>query len=152
VPRHPHVNVTLVEDAVERHYSAIRFSQPFIADMRDQIDAMLGEQEKSARLLRKQITAQLKELDTKEENLIDLAADSTLPRTKVKEKLRDIGRERRRLEERLDTANADLTDSAQLVNAGLALLEQARPAVPTLQRPTAAPTQPGDLPHPLHRG
>ena len=92
--------------------------------MRDQIDAMLGEQEKSARLLRKQITAQLKELDTKEENLIDLAADSTLPRTKVKEKLRDIGRERRRLEERLDTANADLTDSAQLVNAGLALLEQ----------------------------
>jgi site-specific DNA recombinase len=120
----PHVNVTLVEDAVERHYSAIRFSQPFIADMRDQIDAVLGEQEKSARLLRKQITAQLKELDTKEENLIDLAADSTLPRTKVKEKLRDIARERRRLEERLDTANADLTDSAQLVNAGLALLEQ----------------------------
>nr|WP_330359603.1 recombinase family protein [Actinosynnema sp. ALI-1.44] len=41
----PHVNVTLVEDAVERHYSAIRFSQPFIADMRDQIDAVLGEQE-----------------------------------------------------------------------------------------------------------
>ncbi|WP_410610212.1 hypothetical protein [Amycolatopsis sp. lyj-109] len=56
--------------------------------------------------------------------MIDLAADSTLPRTKVKEKLRDIARERRRLEERLETANADLTDSAQLVNAGLALLEQ----------------------------
>ncbi|MEQ0562370.1 hypothetical protein ABJI51_25070 [Amycolatopsis sp. NEAU-NG30] len=106
----PHVNVTLVADAVERHYSAICFSQPFIAD--------------SARLPRKQITAQLKELDTKEENLIDPAADSTLPRTQVKEKLRDIARERRRLEERLDTANADLTDSAQLVNAGLALLEQ----------------------------
>jgi DNA invertase Pin-like site-specific DNA recombinase len=120
----PHVNVTLVEDAVERHYAAIRFSQPFIIEMRDQIDAVLGEQEKSARLLRKQITAQLKELDTKEENLIDLAADSTLPRTKVKEKLLDIARERRRLEARLDTANADLTDSARLVDAGLALLAQ----------------------------
>ncbi|MGW3993951.1 hypothetical protein ACWEF6_10730 [Amycolatopsis sp. NPDC004772] len=46
-----------------------------------------------ARLLRKQITAQLKELDTQDENLIDLAADSTLPRTKVEEKLRDIARE-----------------------------------------------------------
>ncbi|GLZ30822.1 recombinase [Lentzea sp. NBRC 105346] len=120
----PHVNVVLVEDAVERHYSAIRFSQPFIAEMRDQIDAVIGEQEKSARLLRKQITAQLKELDTKEENLIDLAADSTLPQTKVKERLRDIARDRRRLEGRLDTANADLTDSAQLVDASLTLLEQ----------------------------
>ena len=36
----------------------------------------------------------------------------------------DIARERRRLEERLETANADLTDGAQLVNASLALLEQ----------------------------
>lgn len=120
----PHVNVTLVEDAVERHYAAIRFSQAFITEMGSQIDAVLGEQEKSARLLRKQITAQLKELDTKEENLINLAADKTLPQTKIKEKLRDIASERRRLEGRLDTANADLTDSAQLVNAGLALLEQ----------------------------
>jgi site-specific DNA recombinase len=120
----PYVNVALIEDAVEHHYTAIRFSQPFITEMRDQIDAVIGEQEESGRLLRKQITAQLKELDTKEENLIDLAADSTLPRTKVKDKLRDIARERRRLEGRLDTANADLTDSAQLVNVGLALLEQ----------------------------
>ena len=120
----PYVNVALIEDAVERHYAAIRFSQSFIADMRDQVDAVIGDQEKSARLLRKQITAQLKELDTKEENLIDLAADSTLPRTKVKKRLRDIAIERRKLEGRLETANADLTDSAQLVNASLALLEQ----------------------------
>ena len=85
---------------------------------------MIGDQDKSARLLRKQITSQLKGLDTKKENLIDLAADSTLPRTKVKERLRDIAIERRRLEGRLEGANADLTDSAQLVNASLALLEQ----------------------------
>jgi hypothetical protein len=37
---------------------------------------VIGDQDKSARLLRKQITSQLKGLDTKEENLIDLAADS----------------------------------------------------------------------------
>jgi len=63
-------------------------------------------------------------LYTKEENLIDLAADSTLPQTKVKETLRDIARERRHLQGRLDTTNADLTDSAQLIDASLALLEQ----------------------------
>ncbi|WSE29981.1 recombinase family protein [Amycolatopsis rhabdoformis] len=56
----PHVNVALVEDAVER--------------------AVLDGQQKSVRLLRQQITTKLKELDTKEENLIDLAADGTMAR------------------------------------------------------------------------
>jgi hypothetical protein len=41
----PYVNVTLIEDAVEQHYAAIRFSQPFIADMRAQVDAVIGDQE-----------------------------------------------------------------------------------------------------------
>lgn len=45
--------------------------------MRNHIDETIGDQEKSARLLRMQITAQLKELDTKKEDLIDLAADAT---------------------------------------------------------------------------
>src|SRR6201999_537014 len=39
----PYVNVALIEDAVERHYAAIRFSQSFIADMRDQVDAVIGD-------------------------------------------------------------------------------------------------------------
>ena len=84
---------------------------------------MINEQEAAARLLHKQISGQLRELDTKEENLIDLAADGTLPQTKVKAKLRDIATERRRLTERLDTASADLTDSAQLIQAALKFLE-----------------------------
>ncbi|HET6501702.1 MAG TPA: hypothetical protein VFG87_13155 [Amycolatopsis sp.] len=55
--------------------------------------------------------------------MIDLAADGTLPQTKVKAKLRDIATERRRLTERLDTASADLTASARLIQAALKFLK-----------------------------
>ena len=120
----PHVNAELVEDAIERHYATIRFSQAFISDVRTQIDTVISEQEKSARLLHQQLSTQLAELDTQEENLIDLAADGTLPQTKVKAKLRDIERQRRHLNQRLDTASADLTDAARLIDVSLKLLER----------------------------
>ena len=119
----PHVHVYQVEEAIERHYASIRFRSEFIADVGAHIDSVINEQEASARLLHKQISSQLRELDTKEENLIDLAADGTLPQTKVKAKLRDIATERRRLTQRLDTASADLTDSARLIHAALKFLE-----------------------------
>jgi site-specific DNA recombinase len=119
----PHVHAYQVEEATERHYASIRFRPEFIADVGAHIDTVINEQEAATRLLHKQISSQLRELDTKEENLIDLAADGTLPQTKVKAKLRDIQRERRRLTERLNTASADLTDSARLIHAALKLLE-----------------------------
>lgn len=120
----PHVNAELVEDAIERHYATIRFSQAFISDVRAQIDTVISEQEKSARLLHQQLSTQLAELDTQEENVIDLAADGTLPQTKVKAKLRDIERQRRHLTGRLATASADLTDAARLIDVSLKLLER----------------------------
>lgn len=83
----------------------------------------VAEQEKSTRLLHQQLSDQLHELDTREENLIDLVADGTLPQTKVKAKLRDIEHQRRRLTGRLQTASADLTDSARLIDTALGLLE-----------------------------
>jgi hypothetical protein len=76
---------------------------------------------------------ELKELDTKEENLIDLAADGTLPQTKVKAKLRDIATERRRLTEPFNTASADLTDSARLIQLPSSSWKPRR-TLPTLQR------------------
>jgi hypothetical protein len=53
----------------------------------------------------------------------DPAADGTLPQTKVKPKLREIATERRRLTERFNTASADVTDSARLIQTALKFLE-----------------------------
>ena len=68
-------------------------------------------------------TTQLRSLDAKEENLIDLAADGTLPQTKIKQKLRDIEYQRRHLTERLTSTNDELSYSARLIELCLTLLE-----------------------------
>ena len=62
-------------------------------------------------------------LDTREENLIELAADATIPQPKIKTKLREIARQRRRLTERLATTTENLFDSARLIEVRLMLLE-----------------------------
>jgi hypothetical protein len=71
----PHVHAYQVEEAIERHYAHIRFRPEFGADVGAHIDSVINEQEATARLLHKQISGQPRELDTTEENLIDLAAD-----------------------------------------------------------------------------
>jgi site-specific DNA recombinase len=118
----PHVNVIRIEDAVEDHYATIRFSPEFIADVRTHLGQTLADQETATRLLKQQLTTQLHGLDAKEDNLIDLAADGTLPQAKIKQKLREIERERKHLTERLQATAEDLTDNARLIEACLTLL------------------------------
>ncbi|WP_280208174.1 recombinase zinc beta ribbon domain-containing protein [Nocardia cyriacigeorgica] len=119
----PHINVALVEDAVEAHYATIRFRSDFITSIRNQIAEAINAQETADRLLQQQLTTELQALDAQEENLIDLAADATLPQPKIKAKLRDIAHQRRRLTERLATTTEDLSSSARLIDAALTLLE-----------------------------
>ena len=119
----PHVNVLRIENAVEDHYATIRFSPGFVADVRAHIAEALADEEAATRLLKQQLTTELRGLDAKEENLIDLAADSTLPQAKIKQKLRDIERQRRHLTERLTSTNDNLSDSARLIKLCLTLLE-----------------------------
>jgi site-specific DNA recombinase len=119
----PHINVAIVEDAVEAHYATIRFSARFVADVRAHVARVIGEQEAAERLLHEQLTNELQALDAREENLIELAADSDIPQLKIKAKLREIASQRRRLTERLATTTQNLSDSARLIEIGLKLLE-----------------------------
>ena len=83
----------------------------------------LGDEEAASRLLKQQLTTELRGLDAKEENLLDLAADGTLPQTKIKAKLHDIERQRRHLRDRLNETTEDLSATARLIELGLTLLE-----------------------------
>ncbi|GAB2597108.1 recombinase family protein [Kribbella endophytica] len=62
----PHVNTMQVEDAVERVYGAVRFSRQFIEQTRAHVAAALSNHQRSARLLKQQLQAELKALDAKE--------------------------------------------------------------------------------------
>jgi hypothetical protein len=84
---------------------------------------VLADSEGSARLLKKQLTTQLESLDVKEANLIDLAADGTIPRDKVRERLRDIAAQREKLSERMEAVTEDLGDGVALIDECLKLLE-----------------------------
>ena len=117
-----HTNVLLIERAVEDHYATLKFNDQFIADVRRHITTTLDDANAATRLLKRQLTNQLRGLDAKESNLIDLAADGTIPQTRIKQKLRDIQRERERLTERLGVTNDDLAYDARLIEACLKLL------------------------------
>jgi len=119
----PRINVLLIEDAIEAHYARLRFSASFIADVRAHIAEAIGEEEAAARLLHQQLTHELRALDTREDNLIDLAADNTIPQAKIKTKLPEIESQRRRLTERLNDTNDDLSDSTRLIETCLKLLD-----------------------------
>lgn len=90
----PYAPLAKVEEAVEAHYATVRFTPDFVSAMRANLAAMLHEQQAAITLLRAQLTKQLRELDTKETNLIDLAADGTLPQEKIRTRLHEITRQR----------------------------------------------------------
>ncbi|MER6626797.1 recombinase family protein [Streptomyces sp. NPDC000987] len=119
----PYVPVGKVEEAVEDHYAHLRFTSEFTSAMRADLADMLDEQQTTTKLLNVQLTKQLRELDTKETNLIDLAADGTLPQEKIRARLRDITRQRDRLTARLQDTDQDLSVTVEITEACLQLLE-----------------------------
>lgn len=119
----PYIPIGQVEEAVEEHYATVRFTPVFIDAMRADLAAMLDEQQTTTKLLLAQLTKQLRELDTKETNLIDLAADGTLPQAKIRARLREIARQRERFTARLQATDQDLGVTAEIIEACLQLLE-----------------------------
>jgi hypothetical protein len=119
----PYSNVDRVDEAIEDHYKTIQFTPAFIAAMRSGMESALSDTEAAQRLLRKQLENQLINLDTKEENLLDLASDSTLPQGKIRARLADIGLQREKLRPELTTVADDLSEGAEFLQTNLRLLE-----------------------------
>jgi hypothetical protein len=68
----PYVRIEDAEDALIRHYASLLRPDGFAARVRDVLTAMLADEERSVRLVHDQLTKRLKELDVKEDNLLDL--------------------------------------------------------------------------------
>ena len=85
----PHMSVPRIEDAVERYYASLTFSEQFIADVREQIAHIVADENAATQLLKEQLAAELARLDVREGNLLDLAADNAMPVGRIRQKLRD---------------------------------------------------------------
>jgi len=118
----PYLNADRVEEAVVEYYKTIAFSPEFISAMKAALDAMLAESEAAQRLYRKQLQDQLKDLDTKETNLIELAEDGEMPKARIKTRLTEIGREREKLQAELGKVQLDLSAGAEFLTTCLELL------------------------------
>ena len=119
----PFVPIPVVEDAVLAHYATIAFTPAFIAAIREQMDQTLNDTIGAAQLQKRQLTNQLTALDTKEENLIDLAADGTLAHSKIRTRLHEIERQRETLKRALAEVSDDLSAGARLIEVCLRLLQ-----------------------------
>ncbi|GAA2022878.1 hypothetical protein GCM10009800_04640 [Nocardiopsis rhodophaea] len=100
----------------------MRFSAGFTARVREHL-AQTIEQQAANRLLHQQLTAQLRELDTTEDGLLNLAGDPTIGHDRLREKLREVKQHRARISERLNQTGEDLSDAARLIELCLRLLE-----------------------------
>jgi site-specific DNA recombinase len=120
----PHVRVEDIETAVERHYRTVRFAPELLEVLRESIRETLADGTAAAKLLRQQIQTQLTKLDVQEENLLDLAADASIPKAKLKERLRRISDQRGQLQESLADTESDLSVGAEALEKCLSVLEQ----------------------------
>ena len=118
----PYSNVERVERAIEEHYKSIRLSPEFIEAVRGQLEAVVADKVGTQRLLRKQLETQINQLNVKEENLLDLAADGELPIAKIKARLHEITRQRDKLVSGLTSVEDDLSGGLAYINAHLDLL------------------------------
>ncbi len=119
----PYSSIDRVEDAVAEHYKTIRLSPAFVAAVRSHIEAALNDQVAAQQLLRKNLEDQLAQLATKEDNLLDLAADNSLPQERIRQRLREIARDRQRATEQLSQVHGDLSSGRAFLDAHLNLLE-----------------------------
>ena len=67
---------------------------------------------------------QLERLATKEDNLLDLAADGEMDTTRVRGRLREVARQRREIQTRLDVISDDVAPRARYIDALVQMLEK----------------------------
>jgi len=119
----PHLPMEHVEEAVLRYWSTQRLSEDFIARVRTNLGTVVDEMTTSLRLMREQLKTELAKIDRQEENLLDLAADGSLPSDKVRTRLTRLQDERKDIQSRLATSDERLANGAAVLDTQLDLLE-----------------------------
>jgi site-specific DNA recombinase len=85
-----YVPAQLIEQAIADHYYKITFSKAFVDTMRAGLHQTMTERHESTISLRAQLETEIQALNTKETNLVELAADGTLPRETIRSRVDSI--------------------------------------------------------------
>jgi site-specific DNA recombinase len=120
----PYVNVHTVEQAVLDHYATVMFPEEFKTAVRTRLDEALALDQGSTQSIRDRLAGRLAALDTKEDNLLDLATDGELPKDKIKERLMAIRDERASIKRDVERLDAELAVGRQVFTLALDLLDR----------------------------
>lgn len=111
-----------MERAVEQHYATIKLDSVFIATVRAGVDDAANSHCELDAELRDEFSKRLDVLDSKENYLLDLAAEEGWPKDKLRSKIAAIRDERKTITARLDHADRQLEAGRDLLHQALDLL------------------------------
>lgn len=111
------------EAAVLQHHMTLRLPGGFAARVCEVLKATLGDEQQSTRLMHEHLTKTLRDLEAKEENLLDLVETGAAVAAKVRARLVAIGEERVRVKAELAEQRPQLEAGAALIRAALDLLD-----------------------------
>ena len=121
----PYARREEVEEGVADHYRTIMFPPHLRTTLRAVVDELLQEQQESLQALADQTRRELAKLEVQENNLLDLAADGTLPSAKIRARLREISSRREALQASHADSNERLAAGAEAVLETVELLSSA---------------------------
>ncbi len=118
----PYLPAANVEQAIADHYATLNLPATFVSDIRRLLEESLAGEQHSVAELHTALNRKLKELEAKEDRLLDLLADDQLPTSKIKAKLREIQSERAAAETSLAGTGAELAIGAEVLLNALDLM------------------------------
>ena len=113
--------VLLVERAIETEYASLRLPKDFIESVQQMVALTMSEQQESTQLLHDTLRKQLAKLELQEERLIDLAADGSMPQTRIRSRLNKLTLDRCSIEEKLGRTSDELEAGAKLLRTSIEL-------------------------------
>jgi site-specific DNA recombinase len=109
----PYLPAEQVEEAVALHYYDLGVGADFVEAVEAELTTFMAESQQLTRELHQSLTKQLAKLDTQEDRLIDLAAEGSLSKAKLQQRINRLRLERQRVQESLDNTGQELKLGAQ---------------------------------------
>ena len=118
----PSLRLADVEDSLERLFGSQGISREFVDSIVNEVELALQQAQRMDQEMRANIHSKLRELNLKEERLLDLASEASFSTTRLVERLKSLQFERGDLEQKLQITDKHIKQGAEAFRAYLDLL------------------------------
>lgn len=109
----------VIEESVVDEYARLKLEPTFEADIQNRLTKALDSEQEDIKATYAALRNQLSEIGRKESRIVDLAADGTLPTSKIREKLFELGQQKNRIEDSLANVEGKIAAGGKLLAAAL---------------------------------